>query len=183
MRPVDIQTGLKIVVQIIEGHGIDYMIVGSIAGTLYGEPRLTNDMDIVLAMMPHTAASFLSGFDPKEFYLPPVEILAHEATRGGQTNLIHHESGVKVDVMFRKSTPHGLAAFARRRRVEILRGLHAWIAAPEDVIIGNLRFYREEQSAKHLTDIRGILANTTTDSSYLDHWVEALDLRTTWQMI
>jgi hypothetical protein len=53
-----------------------------ISPLLYGEPRLTNDMDIVLAMMPHTAASFLSGFDPKEFYLPPVEILAHEATRG-----------------------------------------------------------------------------------------------------
>jgi hypothetical protein len=183
MRPVDVQSGLRIVIENLEKLGIDYMIVGSVAGTLYGEPRLTNDMDIVLALIPQTARAFLCGFDPREFYLPPEDILAHEATRGGQTNLIHHASGVKVDIMFRKSNPHGIAEFERRRRIEILKGLHAWIAAPEDVIIGKLRFYREGQSSKHLTDIRGILANTPIDQSYLDHWITALDLESYWKRL
>ena len=60
--------------------------------------------------------------------------------------------------------------------MEILRGLEAWVAAPEDVIIAKLRFYREGESEKHLIDIRGILANTQVDRVYLSKWVSALDL-------
>lgn len=183
MRSVDIQTGLRVVIETLEKIGVDYMIVGSVAGTLYGEPRLTNDMDIVLTLVPQTARTFLAGFDPREFYLPPEDIIAHEATRGGQTNLIHHESGVKVDLMFRKSNPHAIQEFKRRRQIEILRGVKAWVAAPEDVIIGKLRFYREGQSAKHPTDIRGILANTPIDLAYLDRWIQDLDLGSVWKNI
>jgi hypothetical protein len=183
MRSVDIQTGLRIVIETLEKMGSDYMIVGSVAGTVYGEPRLTNDMDIVLTLMPQTARTFLAGFDPQEFYLPPEDIIAHEATRGGQTNLIHHKSGVKVDLLFRKSNPHALQEFNRRVQIEIFRGIKAWIATPEDVIIGKLRFYREGQSAKHLTDIRGIMANTTIDRTYLDRWIRDLDLGSVWKKI
>lgn len=68
MRPVDIQTGLRAVIENLETIGIDYMIVGSVACTLYGEPRLTNDMDIVLTLMPKTAKAFLAGFNAKDFY-------------------------------------------------------------------------------------------------------------------
>lgn len=44
MKPVDINTGLKLVIEKLESAGVEYMIVGSIAGALYGEPRLTRDM-------------------------------------------------------------------------------------------------------------------------------------------
>ncbi len=176
MKAVDISTGLRLVVKNLETAQIPYMIVGSVAGSIYGEPRLTNDLDIVLAMADTSADVLIQSFNAAEFYVPPREILIQEISRGGQTNLIHHSSGVKIDLMFQKKNPHAIEEFKRRTRIEILRDLETWVAAPEDVIIAKLRFYREGESEKHLTDIRGILANTKVDRAYLRKWVKALDL-------
>jgi hypothetical protein len=176
VKAVDISTGLRLVVKNLETAQIPYMIVGSIAGSIYGEPRLTNDLDIVLAMAETSADMLIQSFNGKEFYVPPREIFIQEISRGGQTNLLHHGSGVKIDLMFQKKSPHALEEFKRRKRMEILRELETWIASPEDVIIAKLRFYREGESEKHLTDIRGILANTQVDREYLSKWVKTLDL-------
>jgi len=176
MKPMDLTSGLKSVISSIESSKIEYMIVGSIAGTIYGEPRLTKNLDLVLAMSTSSFASLINAFSQEEFYVPPKEIFGQEIARGGQTNLLHHGSGMKVDIMFRKQTPHALKEFDRRRRIEILTKLEAWVAAPEDVIIGKLRFYRDGGSEKHLIDIRGILANTQIDRTYLDDWLTKLEL-------
>lgn len=176
MKPVDVASGLKEVIRIFEESGIEYMIVESVAGAIYGEPRLTRDLDLVLAASPAMADSFQKRFCAADFYVPPVEIISQEMVRGGQVNLLHHKSGLKVDLVFRKSNAHAITEFNRRRRIEILTEVEAWVAAPEDIIIAKLRFYREGQSAKHLTDIRGIIANTAIDQSYLDEWIKALRL-------
>lgn len=183
MRPIDITAGLRVVIHSLETNSVDYMIVGSVAGTVYGEPRLTNDLDLVIAMPSSSAQKLLDAFDPKEFYLPPLSIVSQEVTRGGQANLLHHQTGVKVVLMFRKTTRHALVEFQRRQRIEILHGLLAWVAAPEDVIIAKLRFYREGESQKHLTDIRGILANTTVDREYLQNWIEELALNDSFALV
>jgi hypothetical protein len=183
MKPVDIGAGLRLIITKMETASIDYMIVGSIAGTVYGEPRLTRDIDLVVALSGGAIDRMAQAFEGLDFYVPPMEILSQEATRGGHANILHQPSGVKLDLIFRKSTAHALEEFSRRRRIEILQGLEAWVAAPEDVIISKLRFYREGESAKHLTDIRGILANTNIDRNYLDRWIEALELQSCFAKI
>ncbi len=177
MKPVDVATGLSLVIGLFEVGQIEYMIVGSVAGAIYGEPRLTRDLDLVISLAPTYAPAFSLLFDPNDFYVPPVEIISQEIVRGGMLNLLHHQSGLKVDLVFRKSNEHAIMEFSRRRRIEILSGLTAWVAAPEDVIIAKLRFYREGESVKHLADIRGIIANTPIDRTYLDQWVQALRLQ------
>ena len=67
------------------------MAVGSVAGTIYGEPRLTNGLDFVISMTASSTSSFIEAFDAKDFYLPPQEIISQEITRSGQTNLIHYQ--------------------------------------------------------------------------------------------
>ena len=176
MKPVDLSLGLRSVISILETNQIQYMIVGSVAGTIYGEPRLTNDIDIVLSLPASSAYLLLKAFNANEYYLPPVEIVSHEMARGGQVNFLHYPSGLKVDILFRKQTNHGQQEFERRRRIELLDGLETWIASPEDVIIAKLRFYREGESKKHLSDIRGIIANTTIDMEYLELWLHELKL-------
>jgi hypothetical protein len=89
---------------------------------------------------------------------------------------LHNPSGLKVDVIVQRFTPHGLAEFERRRRFELLPGIHAWVAAPEDVIIAKLRFYPDGESEKHLKDIRGSLAQTPIDMVYLETWIHTLGL-------
>jgi len=177
VKPVDVATGLSLVIGLLEAAQVEYMIVGSVACAIYGEPRLTRDLDLVISLSPTSAASFSGLFDTNDFYVPPVEIISQEIVRGGLLNLLHHRSGLKVDLVFRKSNKHAIQEFSRRRRIEILSGITAWIAAPEDVIIAKLRFYREGESVKHLTDIRGIIANTSIDREYLDRWVQELRLQ------
>ena len=96
MQPVDVAAGLKLVITLIENSKMDYMIVGSVAGSIYGEPRLTRDLDLVVALSPGDVQKFPVLFDSKHFYVPPQEIISQEATRGGFVNLLHHTSGLKV---------------------------------------------------------------------------------------
>jgi hypothetical protein len=169
------------VIQKLEGKQIPYMIVGSVAAMIYGEPRLTHDMDLVINIAPADASKFEALFPLEEFYCPPKEVLTSEIVHHGQFNLIHHETGLKIDLMVRKETAHALSEFSRRRKVPFWQSFEAYVASPEDVIIKKLDFYRQGGSEKHLTDIRGILAQTEIDQSYLQEWIIKLGLTAEWK--
>ncbi len=166
-----------------EDAGIPYMVVGSVASIVYGEARLTRDMDVVVDLRPEDVARFAGLFDPVEFYCPPEEVLRQEVVERGQFNLLHQESGLKIDVVLRKDTEHGREEFSRRARVPFWQGFDAFLASPEDVIIKKLAFYREGGSAKHLADVRGILAETAVDKKYIGRWVDRLGLAEIWRGI
>lgn len=159
------------------------MIVGSVAAMIYGEPRLTHDMDLVINISPADASKFEGLFPLEEFYCPPKEVLVSEIVHRGQFNLIHHETGLKIDLMVRKETEHALSEFRRRRKVPFWQSLAAYVASPEDVIIKKLDFYRQGGSEKHLTDIRGILAQTEIDKAYLQEWITKLGLMAEWKKV
>lgn len=160
---------------------VDYMVVGSIGAIIYGEPRLTRGMDVVLLLRPQDLSRFLFHFDEAEYYIPPLEVLTQEVQQSGQFIFIELASGLKIDCMLRKPSPHGLTEFSRRKKQEFLPGLEVWVAAPEDIIIKNLQFFREGGSVKHLGDIRGMLVNTTIDLDYLETWVRDLGLAAEWR--
>lgn len=84
----------------LERGGFEYMTTGSVASMVYGIPRFTNDLDIVLAMVPERTIEFAALFPIEEFYCPPVEVLAVESRRKtrGHFNLIHHQTGYKADI-------------------------------------------------------------------------------------
>ena len=182
MSRIDVASGLTLILNRMNDCHISYMIVGSIAGAIYGEPRLTRDIDLVVQTGNITFNAILSAFSEAEFYVPPAEIISQEIQRRGQINILHHASGLKVDCIFLKSTEHAQTEFANKVRKEILPGLFSWVARAEDIIIKKLEYYREGQSQKHLTDIRGIMANTALDSEYLSKWVSRLKLEDEWKL-
>ena len=171
------------VIQKLEEKGIPYMVVGSVAAMIYGEPRLTHDLDLVIDVLPKDAIKFEPLFPLEEFYCPPLEVLQSEIIHRGQFNLIHPETGLKIDLMIRKETEHALTEFHRRRKAPFWQGFEVYIASPEDIIIKKLDFYRQGGSAKHLTDIRGILAHTEVDETYMQEWITKLSLRTEWEKV
>ncbi len=173
----------KDVIQHLESESIPYMVVGSVASMIYGEARMTRDMDIVIDIAPESLGRFESLFPFEKFYCPPTEILRQELSERGQFNLIHHDSGLKIDVVIRKDSDHGRTEFARKKRLPFWEGFGAFVASPEDVILKKLVFYREGESQKHLTDIRGILAETQVDKHYLDEWLDKLGLKNYWAKI
>ena len=165
--------------------GLEYMITGSVAGIIYGEPRLTHDVDLVLVLPRDKIAALLSAFEETEFYKPLIEVVRTELARTmrGHFNLIHHPTGYKADVYLASDDPLHAWGLAHRHEVE-LEGTTVWVAPPEYVILRKLEYYREGGSTKHLGDIRGILRGTATldddmietmaaDRGLLEVWREA----------
>jgi hypothetical protein len=60
---------------------VPYMITGAVASTIYGEPRLTQDIDIVLQLDRSAIGRLIESFPPGRYYVPPVEALVEEAGR------------------------------------------------------------------------------------------------------
>lgn len=135
-----------------------YMVTGSWATTLYGKPRMTHDVDIIIHLEPADLERLPALFPLEEFYCPPPEILRKEVRRPrGQFNIIHHASGSKADLYPRKSDPLDAWGFQNRRSFQIA-GETVVVAPPEYIILGKLEFFRQGGSEKHLRDIQAMLA-------------------------
>ena len=144
-------------VEPLERAGVPYAIVGSVASSVYGEPRATNDVDLVIQLAPADAAKLADAFPAAAFYVPPREVIAVELARthGGHVNVIALETMTKAD--FYPLSAAEVPWFADRRPLEIA-GRTLWFARPEAVIVHKLRFFREGGGERHLRDIRGMLA-------------------------
>ena len=135
------------------------MVTGAAAAIVYGQPRLTHDIDLVVEMSAADARKISGAFPDDQFYCPPGEILEEEARRAlrGHFNVIHHQSGFKADFYLKGRDELHRWAMEERRRIEF-EGLSIWVAPPEYVIVRKLEYYREGRSEKHLRDIAGMLA-------------------------
>ncbi|MEM1063664.1 MAG: hypothetical protein AAGJ97_15170, partial [Planctomycetota bacterium] len=161
-----------------------YFITGSSASIYFGEPRLTNDVDIVAEVATVDAAAFAAEFPPPEYYCS-VPMIREAARRLHQFNVIHHDSGYKIDVIFSKDTLFDRSRFTRRRQIEFEPGVTAWFATPEDVVLKKLDFYREGRSEKHIRDIVGVLRvqGDDFDRAYGREWARTLGLSDLWEKV
>ena len=166
--------------------GLRYMVTGSVAGTIYGEPRLTHDVDIVLALENNQIPSLCTEFSLDEFYCPPPEVIAIEQKRSmrGHFNLIHHKTGFKADIYLAGEDDLNLWGLARRQEI-VFEGETLFFASVEYVILRKLQYYRDGGSEKHLRDIRGMLSVSADriDRQELEVRVDALGLIREWNKI
>ncbi|MEO5713818.1 MAG: hypothetical protein ABIT37_10065 [Luteolibacter sp.] len=180
---------IDIFIRPLNESGIRYFITGSVASMVYGEPRLTNDVDVVLEITSHDIPKLFEAFPEEHFYLPPVEVIETELLRGsrGHFNIISQLTMLKADIYLVGADPIQRWGLAETRILEI-DNQQISFAPPEYVIIRKLEFYREGGSEKHLRDIASMLSesqseiNMDTLSRYLDQlglkfqWQAALDL-------
>jgi hypothetical protein len=167
----------------LEQARINYMITGSIATIAYGEPRLTHDIDLVLALQQSQIESLLKSFPLDAFYAPPSEALILEVQRASRAhfNLIHHATGFKADCYLVGNDPLHIWAMQHRQRIELDQHASIWLAPPEYVIVRKLEFYREGESAKHLDDIRKMLPHLETlDTHWLQQQLQQRGLEEYW---
>ena len=128
---------------------IEYMVTGSVASIIYGEPRVTHDIDLVLGLYINNIPQLISVFDPEEFYCPPVEVIKAETSKktGGHFNIIHHESGFKADIYPIGEDKLHIWAMAKRRKIRI-ENCDIWLAPPEYVIVRKLEYFKQGGSQK-----------------------------------
>lgn len=183
MQPLDL---VLLFAAPLEQAGFRYFVTGSVAAMVYGEPRLTHDVDIVLELSSTDAERLAELFPLERFYAPPTEVMVVEAKRAqrGHFNLIHHETGFKADIYLRGNDPlHGWASDGAR--VVQIGGQSVRLAPPEYVIVRKLEYYRDGGSQKHLRDIRAMLATAADaiDREVVATWCSRLGLQSQWREV
>ncbi|HEY5770281.1 MAG TPA: hypothetical protein VIS71_10595, partial [Terrimicrobium sp.] len=116
----------------LDGAGIAYMLTGSMAMNYYAQPRMTRDIDIVVALASSDAIRIVQLFE-QDYYVSSDAVSGSIASES-LFNLIHQESVIKVDFIVRKALPYRLIEFERRQRV-LIKDFSTWIVSKEDLII------------------------------------------------
>lgn len=170
--------------QPLNAAGIRYMVTGGLAAIIYGEPRLTNDVDVVVQMFPLDVRRLVDAFDSTEYYVPPIEVIEVETGRNafGHFNIVHTESALRADVYCVGDDPFGAWAFARRRSLAI--GAESiWLAPVEYVIVQKLRYHRDSGSERHLRDVAAMrrISGDIIEEGALADWVMRLGLQSEWE--
>jgi len=181
MEPSDL---LRYVAETLERIGADYLVTGSTVTIAFGEPRFTNDIDIIVDLKPQQVAKFCQSFPEEEFYINEQSVRdAVENKR--QFNVIHPSSGMKVDFFIRKNSQFDDSRFARVKRVAPFADFYVCFASLEDVIVKKLEYYHEGGSEKHLRDISGVLriSGEQIDCAYIEEWSDRLGLKSIWQAV
>jgi hypothetical protein len=161
----------------IERAGGSYFVGGSVASSLQGDPRATNDIDFVVELT--RVRAFAEALGP-DFEVD--QAMVHDAlTTSGSANIFYLPWVTKIDIFGAGTAPYDRIEFARRQRVRIrASGEELWLKTPEDTILRKLLWYREggEVSDKQWRDILGVLRVHAgeLDEAYLDQWAARLDL-------
>ena len=117
---------LRDVGQRLERAGVPYMLTGSLALAYYAQPRMTRDIDLVIAVDRVDAPALQELFG--DVYYVSTEDIARALHSEGMFNVLHLESVVKVDLVIRKRDEYRKLEFERRRRVD-LAGVMTWIVS------------------------------------------------------
>ena len=168
------------VVDILERAGVPHMLTGSLASSLHGEPRTTLDIDLVVDPSRAQLDSVVKDLEARGYYVD-LDAAREAVVERSQFNAIDPRSGWKIDLIIRKETPFARSEFGRRQRRD-LGGVEGDVATAEDVVLAKLAWAKIGQSERQLRDVAGILRMTghDLDREYLEHWVDALDVRDLW---
>jgi Nucleotidyl transferase AbiEii toxin, Type IV TA system len=154
----------------LTGLNIPFMLTGSFALAYYATPRMTRDLDIVVALDDLSVERLVTALSA-DFYIDAD--MAREAVRSERLfNLMHLESGIKVDLIVRKSSEYRQVEFARRQAVTFAT-LRTWIVSPEDLILSKLVWARESRSELQMRDVRQLL-DCPVDIAYIRTWAPRL---------
>jgi hypothetical protein len=175
---------LRYAIAVLERLKIPYLVCGSFASGSFGEPRMTLDIDIVVQLTRETVDALCAEFPDPEFYVSLVA--ARDAVRTKkQFNVIHPDTGNKIDFMISGRDEWSQGQLQRRRLISLFPDLQGYTASPEDIVISKMRYYKEGRSEKHLRDCAGVLLiqGDMVDRDYIAHWCGYFELTDVWQQI
>lgn len=183
MTPPDSADLVGLFVEPLNRLDVRYMVTGGVAAIIYGDPRMTRDIDLVAALKPSDASRFAAAFPEPSYYVTPLEVIREEVGRleRGHFNVIHVASAMKADVYAAGQDP--LHAWALARRVaEEVSGVPLWLAPIEYVVVRKLQWSRDGGSGRHLDDIRAMMRinGDRVDRTALDDWISQLGLQSEW---
>ena len=184
---LDIVGFLKLVLDALKAAHVDYLIGGAIAEWAYGEPRATQDIDIVINLPMESIGKLSKELENRDMLVPPEIILDTllEDRADIPINAIHMYSGLKADLYpVREGDELRLSAFQRREHVDYGPPIgKVYIHSPEDLILYKLMYFGLSQQSKHSRDIAAILKSKKNelDMAYIEPWASRLGLSSLWK--
>ena len=172
------------IVETLERLGIDYMLTGSLASSLQGEPRSTHDIDIVVRLTSLDAPGLIAAFSTDEFYLSATAVTEAIAQRR-MFNLLQVATGEKVDFWVLTAAPFDQSRFSRRQAMDLGECIGI-VSAPEDTILMKLNWSQQSGgSEKQLQDVLRVyeLQAPNLDLNYIQKWIVDLGLEPLWDRI
>lgn len=173
MQNEPIEVTLK-VTEVLENLSVPHLIGGSLASTLYGMVRTTQDSDIITEMRPQHIQPFVAALED-EFYID-AQMIASAIEHNSSFNIIHLETIFKVDVFIPRPRPflESQLRRAQKQTFNLATKVSASFATPEDTILAKLEWYRlgGEVSDQQWRDILGVLKtrHDVLDLDYLHRW-------------
>jgi hypothetical protein len=162
----------------LEELGIEWVLGGSLASSLYGEPRSTVDVDVAV-LIPPDGIDRLIDRAKRDFYVP--EASARDAAVNHSAfNMLDTEHGLKVDIFVLGDRILDRQQLARRVRTAIAPDETAWVTAPEDQVLRKLDWYRigGGSSERQWRDVLGLLLvqGAALDLAYLEETAREVGL-------
>jgi len=171
------------VVAALDAAGARYMVVGSLASTFHGEPRTTQDLDIVIDANPSEFERLLALLPSSAWYVDAGA--AREALqRHSMFNVIDMATGWKVDLICLRTGPFAKEEFSRRIATE-LAGTRLFVATAEDTVLAKLTWARKSGSERQVKDAAGIVAASrdALDRAYVARWAAELGVEDLWRRV
>ena len=173
---------LEKLIGLIETAGIPYVVCGSLSSGLYGQPRATNDADIIIAPTQEQLGKLLKSLET-DYYISNEAALEAMKNRL-MFNVIDNKLGWKADLIFRKDSPHQLSEFNRRIKAKLM-GIELWVLSPEDVILSKLEWAKDSGSEMQFRDVFSVvkLQWDKLDWGYLSHWAKELGIENSLERV
>lgn len=186
-QPLDITSFLKLILEALKVSKVEYLIGGAIAEWAWGEPRATQDLDIVIDLPVKSVGRFSKELEKRDMLVPADIILDAmlEDRADIPLNAIHMHSGLKADLyLMRDGDELRKSAFQRRLLVDYGPPIgEVYVHSPEDLILYKLMYLGFSGQPKHARDIGAILKtkNDQIDYGYIEGWVDRLGLNSVWR--
>ncbi len=170
------EEALELVLSRFDKFNISYMITGSFASNIHSVPRATFDADVVIELAPKSLKKLLDSF-AGDFYVSSEA--AEEAIKTQRMfNVIHLETGFKVDLIIKKDRAFSQKEFSRREKVNYM-DQDRWFATAEDMILAKLEWSKMGDSEKQFKDALNVVKvqGENLDRSYLEEWAKELGVQ------
>ncbi len=162
-------------VGILNKAGVLYMLAGSLGSSFHGQPRATNDIDIVIDPTLGQLEKFLDLLGTDFYVSRPTAVEA--LYKKLSFNIIDNKSGWKADMMIKRNRPFSSEEFNRRESGDFM-GMKLDVLSAEDAILSKLEWYKQTQSNQQFRDILGIIEvqSNGLDMDYLKNWARQLNV-------
>jgi len=144
------------IAKILSDLKIKYVITGGMAVSVWGRPRATFDIDIVVKIIESQASLLVRAFrNIRKAGYADEEMVKDAIRHKSEFNFIDPDSGLKVDFWVTKK--ENLFEF-KNKKLKKFRDQNIYFVSPEDLILNKLQWQKETYSTKHLEDAKSVLA-------------------------